>query len=169
MGRGRVQQWASHSNLKRQRTLLDLVYIQVVNVIRSHYNHLSMIIKSEPALSQDIQDIQPPPEYTETLPRPEPTHAQQSIPATQPHYPPQPPTPRSRDNLSPAERQARIGQEYRDRSKPSSLRPSSLGPQNLHAVLAQCAIGNHDATTTFGICGIVCSILLFPIGLLCLW
>ena len=166
MGKDRVQQRASHS--KRQRILIDLVYIQVVNVIHSRYNHLSMIIKSEPTLTQDIQDIQPPPEYTETLPRPEPTHAQQPIPPTQLQYPPQPSTP-SRDNLSPQQRQARVGQEYRDRRKFSCLHLTSLNPQNLHAVLAQCASGEHDATTTFGICGIICSILLFPIGLLCLW
>ncbi|KAF9792065.1 hypothetical protein BJ322DRAFT_1026896 [Thelephora terrestris] len=110
-----------------------------------------MIIKSEPALDQDIHDIQPPPEYSETLPRPgpEPTPPQRPTPAARPQYPPQP-SPRTRDNLTPQQREVRIGQEYRDR------------------LLAQCANGEHDATTTFGICGIICAVLLFPIGLLCL-
>ncbi|KAF9646396.1 hypothetical protein BDM02DRAFT_3118715 [Thelephora ganbajun] len=110
-----------------------------------------MIIKGESALNQDNQDIQPPPpEYTETPVRPEPTHAQQPTPTAQLQYPPQP-SPYNQDSFTPQQRQVRIGQEYRDR------------------LLAQCANGDHDATTTFGICGIICAILLFPIGLVCLW
>lgn len=73
-----------------------------------------MIIKGEPALDQDIQDIQPPPEYSETL-RPAPP-PQRPTPVARPQYPPQP-SPRTRDNLTPQQREARLGQEYRDRCK----------------------------------------------------
>jgi outer membrane biosynthesis protein TonB len=84
------------------------------------YNHLPMIIKGEPALTQEIHDIQPPPEYTEAPARPAPAHVQQPTPAAQPQYPPQPPTP-NRDNLSPQQRQAQIAREYQNRCKfPSS-------------------------------------------------
>ena len=83
-----------------------------------------MIIKGEPALTQDIHDIQPPPEYTEAPVRPAPTHIQQPPPAAQPQYPPRPPAP-NRDNLSPQQRQAQIGREYQDRRKP----PSSRSPE----------------------------------------
>jgi hypothetical protein len=127
-----------------------------------------MIIKDESAPHQDPQDIQPPPpEYSEVLARPEPAHAQQPAPATPPQYPPQP-SPRTQDNLSPQQRQAQVSQEYRDRCEFPLFMffPSS---QSFCAVLARCANGEHDATTTFGICGIICSILLFPIGLVCLW
>jgi hypothetical protein len=40
---------------------------------------------------------------------------------------------------------------------------------NVFSVFAQCARGNHDETTSFGLCGIICAILLFPIGLIFLW
>jgi hypothetical protein len=95
-----------------------------------------MIIKAEPTLNQDNQDIQPPPpEYTETLPKPGPTSPQRPAPAAQPQYPPQP-SPNTQDNLTPQQREARIGQEYRNRRKRplymSSLNsltfPSSAGP-----------------------------------------
>ena len=36
-------------------------------------------------------------------------------------------------------------------------------------VLARCAQGEHEVTTTFGLCGIICAVLIFPIGLICLW
>lgn len=75
-----------------------------------------MIIKGEPALNQDIQHNQPPPEYTEAVPRPDPSQAplERPTPAARPQYPPQP-SPRPQDNLTPQQREARIGQEYRDR------------------------------------------------------
>ena len=36
------------------------------------------------------------------------------------------------------------------------------------AVLAQCARGQHQVTKKYGVCGIICAVLLFPCGLLCL-
>jgi len=36
-------------------------------------------------------------------------------------------------------------------------------------VFARCARGEHDVVTSFGLCGIICAILLFPIGLIFLW
>ena len=37
------------------------------------------------------------------------------------------------------------------------------------SVIANCARGEHDVVTSFGLCGIICAILLFPIGLIFLW
>ncbi|KAI0282997.1 hypothetical protein BGY98DRAFT_1058321 [Russula aff. rugulosa BPL654] len=41
-----------------------------------------------------------------------------------------------------------------------------VGQQYRNQLFAQCARGNHDETTSFGLCGIICAILLFPIGLI---
>lgn len=41
-----------------------------------------------------------------------------------------------------------------------------VGQQYRDQLFAQCARGNHDVTTSFGLCGIICAILLFPIGLI---
>lgn len=38
----------------------------------------------------------------------------------------------------------------------------------LSTVLAQCARGQHQVTKKYGVCGIICAVCLFPIGLLCL-
>lgn len=79
-----------------------------------------MIIKGEPAPNQDVQDIQqPPPEYTEIVLRSgqEEPPLQRPAPAAQPQYPPQP----SPHNLTPQQREARIGREYRDRREYISL------------------------------------------------
>ncbi|RPD77711.1 hypothetical protein L226DRAFT_532488, partial [Lentinus tigrinus ALCF2SS1-7] len=32
-----------------------------------------------------------------------------------------------------------------------------------------CASGNHDVSKKYGVCGIICAILLFPCGLICLF
>jgi Uncharacterized conserved protein (DUF2367) len=61
-----------------------------------------------------------------------------------------------------------VGQQYRNQRKPSSRR-SHFPDHNVFSVFAQCARGNHDETTSFGLCGIICAILLFPIGLIFLW
>ncbi len=37
------------------------------------------------------------------------------------------------------------------------------------AVLARCAHGQHDPETKYGIVGILCAVLCFPCGLICLW
>lgn len=60
-----------------------------------------------------------------------------------------------------------MGQQYRNQRK--SSRRSQLPDHNAFSVFAQCAMGNHDVTTSFGLCGIICAILLFPIGLIFLW
>lgn len=60
-----------------------------------------------------------------------------------------------------------VGQQYRNQRK--SSRSSHFPHLNTFSVFAQCARGNHDVTTTFGLCGIICAILLFPIGLIFLW
>ncbi|KAH7101585.1 hypothetical protein BKA62DRAFT_703399 [Auriculariales sp. MPI-PUGE-AT-0066] len=36
-------------------------------------------------------------------------------------------------------------------------------------LLARCAIGEHAPKYTYGPCGIISSVLLFPVGLVCLW
>ncbi|KAH9966755.1 hypothetical protein BC827DRAFT_1373992 [Russula dissimulans] len=41
-----------------------------------------------------------------------------------------------------------------------------VGRQYRNQLFAECARGNHDQTTSFGLCGIICAILLFPIGLI---
>jgi len=46
---------------------------------------------------------------------------------------------------------ANIGQNYRDQ------------------LFAQCAMGNHERKTEYGICGIITAVVLFPIGLICLF
>jgi len=61
-----------------------------------------------------------------------------------------------------------VGQQYRNQRK-HSLGRSAFRDLILFLVFAQCARGNHDETTSFGLCGIICAILLFPIGLIFLW
>ena len=61
-----------------------------------------------------------------------------------------------------------VGQNYRNQRKFSS-RYSLLSHLIRFSVFARCARGNHDETTSFGLCGIICAILLFPIGLIFLW
>ncbi|TBU29940.1 hypothetical protein BD309DRAFT_949373 [Dichomitus squalens] len=36
-------------------------------------------------------------------------------------------------------------------------------------LMNMCASGNHDYTKKYGICGIICAIVLFPCGLICLF
>ncbi|KAI0273723.1 hypothetical protein BC834DRAFT_785015, partial [Gloeopeniophorella convolvens] len=40
------------------------------------------------------------------------------------------------------------------------------GQQYRNQLFARCARGDHEVTTSFGLCGIICAILLFPIGLI---
>ncbi|KDR74033.1 hypothetical protein GALMADRAFT_157830 [Galerina marginata CBS 339.88] len=46
---------------------------------------------------------------------------------------------------------------------------AAVGAQYQSALLARCAQGNHEVTTSFGPCGIITAICLFPIGLICLF
>ncbi|TFK54835.1 hypothetical protein OE88DRAFT_1653353 [Heliocybe sulcata] len=57
--------------------------------------------------------------------------------------------------LSPEMQEAAIGSQYQQRSA-------------LLLVLARCARGDHDATTSYGAGGIITAVICFPIGLLCL-
>jgi len=45
---------------------------------------------------------------------------------------------------------------------------ASLGAQYQNEMYARCARGDHDVSTRYGICGIICAVALFPCGLLCL-
>jgi hypothetical protein len=60
------------------------------------------------------------------------------------------------------------GQQYRNQRKCSPDR-SLLLDRTLSSVFGQCARGDHDENVSFGLCGIICAILLFPIGLIFLW
>ncbi|KDR74034.1 hypothetical protein GALMADRAFT_227736 [Galerina marginata CBS 339.88] len=46
---------------------------------------------------------------------------------------------------------------------------AAIGAQYQSALLARCAQGNHEVTTSFGPVGIITAICLFPIGLICLF
>ncbi|KAJ3512752.1 hypothetical protein NLJ89_g3341 [Agrocybe chaxingu] len=46
---------------------------------------------------------------------------------------------------------------------------ATLGQQYRDQLFAQCALGNHEKTTRYGICGIIAAIVLFPFGLICLF
>jgi hypothetical protein len=61
-----------------------------------------------------------------------------------------------------------VGHQYRNQ-RGFSRGPFRFLDHTLFLVYAQCARGNHDETTSFGLCGIICAILLFPIGLIFLW
>ena len=108
-----------------------------------------MIIKDESAAHQDTQDTQPPPpEYTEALVRPEPTYAQQPAPATQLQYPPQP-SPYNQNDPTPRQRQAQIGQEYRNRREflplcSPELAELSKSPRSASSVRERRPRRNHD-------------------------
>ncbi|CAA7264402.1 unnamed protein product [Cyclocybe aegerita] len=54
-----------------------------------------------------------------------------------------------------------------DTMSPTSA--ATLGQQYRDQLFAQCALGNHEKTTRYGICGIISSIVLFPLGLICLF
>ncbi|VDC00649.1 unnamed protein product [Peniophora sp. CBMAI 1063] len=43
-----------------------------------------------------------------------------------------------------------------------------MGPPFNSQLLIRCAQGEHEVTTTFGLCGIICAVLIFPLGLICL-
>ncbi|KAH9079504.1 hypothetical protein EDB83DRAFT_1280013 [Lactarius deliciosus] len=51
-------------------------------------------------------------------------------------------------------------------SSPQWQNPGPGQQPNWETVYARCARGDHDVVTSFGLCGIICAILLFPIGLI---
>ncbi|KIY52412.1 hypothetical protein FISHEDRAFT_7177, partial [Fistulina hepatica ATCC 64428] len=46
---------------------------------------------------------------------------------------------------------------------------AQLGESYQSELFAQCARGVHDPTSKYGVCGIITAILLFPVGLICLF
>ncbi|KIM47069.1 hypothetical protein M413DRAFT_440610 [Hebeloma cylindrosporum] len=46
---------------------------------------------------------------------------------------------------------------------------AAIGQQYRDQLFAQCAIGNHERTTNYGIGGIIAAIVCFPCGLICLF
>ncbi|KAI0766372.1 hypothetical protein BD413DRAFT_481104, partial [Trametes elegans] len=46
---------------------------------------------------------------------------------------------------------------------------ASVGQQYQNELMAMCATGNHDVSKKYGVAGIICAILCFPCGLICLF
>ncbi|EKM51786.1 uncharacterized protein PHACADRAFT_101848 [Phanerochaete carnosa HHB-10118-sp] len=46
---------------------------------------------------------------------------------------------------------------------------AQVGAQYQQQLLARCARGDHDRKRKYGACGIITAVLLFPIGLICLF
>ncbi|CAL1712644.1 unnamed protein product [Somion occarium] len=46
---------------------------------------------------------------------------------------------------------------------------AQIGAQYQQQLYAKCARGDHDVVTKFGVCGIITAVILFPIGLVCLF
>jgi hypothetical protein len=135
-----------------------------------------------------VIDAKLPPDDSAPLPAPPPAYAPASevsqVPSSNPTQPFQQYPPSSGQNYSgspaslpqwnaPGTGSQSIppdewmGQQYRNQRK--SSRRFHSPDHNVFSVFAQCARGNHDETTSFGLCGIICAILLFPIGLIFLW
>ncbi|KZT73875.1 hypothetical protein DAEQUDRAFT_721356 [Daedalea quercina L-15889] len=53
-------------------------------------------------------------------------------------------------------------------SVPQPMSDAAVGASFQNQLLAQCARGQHQVTKKYGVCGIICAVCLFPIGLLCL-
>ncbi|KAH9936182.1 uncharacterized protein B0H18DRAFT_972690 [Fomitopsis serialis] len=51
---------------------------------------------------------------------------------------------------------------------PQPMSDAAVGAGFQNQLLAQCARGQHQVTKKYGVCGIICAVCLFPIGLLCL-
>ncbi|KAI5833942.1 hypothetical protein K523DRAFT_231657 [Schizophyllum commune Tattone D] len=49
------------------------------------------------------------------------------------------------------------------------LTPAQIGEQFRAELYAQCAQGEHDPTRKHGVCGIITAVLLFPLGIICLF
>ena len=72
----------------------------------------------------------------------------------------------------PYDHEARIGEQYRNQRELHRFLGLCRPSCNMYllgtTVLAHCAQGHHNPTTHFRVCGIICAVLLFPIGLVCL-
>ncbi|CAA7264400.1 unnamed protein product [Cyclocybe aegerita] len=106
----------------------------------------------------------PPPQQ---IPVPTPAQSQEPpMPQAQAPTPPIPPQQQDRPSTMtpPVQTQPTATPGPMD---PASL--AALGRQYRDQLFAQCAIGNHERTTTYGVCGIVTAIFCFPCGLICLF
>ncbi|KAF8066882.1 hypothetical protein FPV67DRAFT_1496838 [Lyophyllum atratum] len=106
-----------------------------------------MIDTKSPEITQ-AQSAPPPPTYPGAE-QPQPSRHQAPEPqsqwqhATQPAHSPPPPI--------------------------QTMSAADIGGQYRNAQFALCAQGNHSRTTKYGVCGIITGVLLFPIGLICLF
>ncbi|KAI0731949.1 hypothetical protein C8Q72DRAFT_950812 [Fomitopsis betulina] len=57
---------------------------------------------------------------------------------------------------------------YQQQGIPQPMPDAAIGANYQNQLLAQCARGEHQVTKKYGVCGIICAVCLFPIGLLCL-
>jgi hypothetical protein len=122
----------------------------------------------DPALGAPPPAYAPSPQDTSSRSAPQPQPQQYPPSAGNPYSPP--PASSQWQNPGPGPQPVWMtGQQYRDQC--TSTREYSL-LSYLHygsSVLANCARGQHEVVTSFGLCGIICAILLFPIGLIFLW
>ncbi|KAF4576775.1 Membrane protein BRI3 [Pleurotus pulmonarius] len=119
----------------------------------------------------------PPPAYGESSgASPNQVHnpySQQQQPQPQILYPP-PGSPYQEGPLS-SSLQAYPPQQAQQPWSPNSqaqdpmARDVQIGQNYQAALFARCAQGRHERTTKYGACGIIAAILLFPIGILCLF
>ncbi|KAH9996773.1 hypothetical protein BJV77DRAFT_986224, partial [Russula vinacea] len=112
-----------------------------------------------------VIDAKLPPDDSAPLPAPPPAYAPPSVgspsnPPPQQQYPPS-----SGQNYSGS---PTLHPQWNAPGTGSQSMPPDewVGQQYRNQLFAQCARGDHDPTTSFGLCGIICAILLFPIGLI---
>ncbi|KAJ8699888.1 hypothetical protein PTI98_002965 [Pleurotus ostreatus] len=131
-----------------------------------------MITSEKPSEAQT--QLHPPPAYGENSgASPAQAHNPYFQQQPQPHilYPPpgspyQEGPPSSPPQVYPPQQ---VQQPWSPNMQDPMARDVQIG-QNYQAVLfARCAQGRHERTTKYGACGIIAAILLFPIGLLCLF
>ncbi|KAN0140721.1 hypothetical protein V8E53_001165 [Lactarius tabidus] len=96
----------------------------------------------------------PPPAYA---PSPQDSSSRNAPPLQQQQYPP------SAAGNPHSQSPSSSPQWHNPGSQPANW---DEGRQYRDQMLALCARGEHDVVTSFGLCGIICAILLFPIGLI---
>ncbi|GJE88775.1 hypothetical protein PsYK624_048610 [Phanerochaete sordida] len=124
------------------------------------------------------EKLPPPPAYTNVDGTPLPPDAQplaMPLPAQSPFAPP--PAAQSPQGyppmspMSPPANGARPMMQQQPRGPP--LTPgqmeAQIGSQYQQQLFARCARGDHDVQKKYGPCGIITAVLLFPIGLICLF
>ncbi|KAJ7632707.1 hypothetical protein FB45DRAFT_512507 [Roridomyces roridus] len=79
-----------------------------------------------------------------------------------------PPTPSyAYPPTTPQQEQYKPPQSQAPQTQPLST--AQIGEQYRAELFAKCAAGAHEPRTRFGVCGIITGVLLFPIGLICLF